>query len=298
MATARPRPEIEAGDLPAEESEQERERDLVDHRRRDQEREGDAERHARLHEADEQRHRRAGTERRDDAERGRQDVAHALGAAGEQRPRAFGREVGIDHPHDEHDAGEQQQHLRGVVEEELERAAEVAVPIHGQQRRQHLRQRRQRLKSDEPHRGRDQQEQPGPVVGEREDGVHATRPMARCGRPANAARRFLTSRSLSGGTPPPTSASSIDRAHLGKRRQPIVHPRPLAAGLDPAPVTQQGEVARNARLKLFERCDELADANFTFDRQQRQHAAPGGITDQIDVRIHVCNIARTLYIEL
>ena len=57
-------------------------------------------------------------------------------------------------------------------------------------------------------------------------------------------------------------------------------------------------MARNARLKLVERRDELADANFTLDRQQRQHAASDGITDQIDVGIHVSNIARALYIRL
>ena len=43
----------------AEEPPQQDERDLVDHRRGNEEGEGDAERHARLHEADEQRHRRA-----------------------------------------------------------------------------------------------------------------------------------------------------------------------------------------------------------------------------------------------
>jgi hypothetical protein len=55
-------------------------------------------------------------------------------------------------------------------------------------------------------------------------------------------------------------------------------------------------VTRNAGLKLVERRDELANAHFTFDRQEGQHAAPGGITNQIDVRTHVVNIAQTLYI--
>ena len=67
--------EVEGGDLPAEEPEQQRERDLVDHRRRDQERERNAKRHTRLHEPDEQRHCRARAERCNDAERGRQDIA-------------------------------------------------------------------------------------------------------------------------------------------------------------------------------------------------------------------------------
>ena len=56
-------PEIGRGDLPAHKREQEPQRDLVDHRRGDQEREGDAERHAGRHEADEQRHGGARAER-------------------------------------------------------------------------------------------------------------------------------------------------------------------------------------------------------------------------------------------
>ena len=159
----------------------------------------------------------------------------------------------------------------------------MAVPIHGQHRRQQLRQRRQRLNSDEPHRGRDEQEHPGPVVGEREDRVHATRPMARCGRPGNAASRLLTSRRLFGRHATADQRVEHRPSPFGQGRQPIVHPRPLAAGLDPTPVTQQGEVARNARLKLFERCHELAHADFPFDGEQGQHAAPRRITQQIDV---------------
>ena len=61
--------------LPADQSEQKPERDLVDHRRGNQERESHAQRHAGRDEADEQRHRRAGTERREDAEPCRGNVA-------------------------------------------------------------------------------------------------------------------------------------------------------------------------------------------------------------------------------
>ena len=96
---------------------------------------------------------------------------------------------------------------------------EADPAVFGRDERDAIGDRDARLHRDvpaEPRCGRDQEEHPGPVVGEREDGVHATRAMARCGRPGNAASRLLTSRSFSGGTPPPTSASSIDRAHLGK----------------------------------------------------------------------------------
>ena len=70
--------EVEGGDLPAEQPVEQHQGDLVDHRRGDQEREGDAERDAGLDEADEQRHRRAAAERRDDAEAGGHHVAGGL----------------------------------------------------------------------------------------------------------------------------------------------------------------------------------------------------------------------------
>ena len=83
---AMPRPaQVDHRHLPAEQAEQQHQRDLVDHRRGDQEREGHAQRHARRHKADEQRHRRAGAERRDDAQAGRQHIADAFPLAGEDR---------------------------------------------------------------------------------------------------------------------------------------------------------------------------------------------------------------------
>jgi hypothetical protein len=124
----------------------------------DEERKGHPQRHAGLHEADEQWHRRARAERGDDTQRGGHDIGHALAAAGEQRTRAFGGEVGIHHAHDEDHRGEQQQHLGRVVEEELERPAEVAGVIHWQGRHQRLRRGQQRPVDPEPGDGSQQQE--------------------------------------------------------------------------------------------------------------------------------------------
>jgi two-component system nitrogen regulation response regulator NtrX len=58
---------IDGGHLPAEQADEQDDRHLVHHRRRDEERERDAQRYARLHEPDEQRHGGAGAERRDNA---------------------------------------------------------------------------------------------------------------------------------------------------------------------------------------------------------------------------------------
>ena len=65
-----PKAEREIGKChpPTDQTKQQAERHLVHHRRGDQEGEGDAERHARGDEADEQRNGGARAERRDDAE--------------------------------------------------------------------------------------------------------------------------------------------------------------------------------------------------------------------------------------
>ena len=115
-----PRDEVQRGDLPAEQAVEQHQRDLVDHRRGDQEREGDAERDAGLDEADEQRHGRAAAERRDDAEAGGHHVAGRLAPAVQQGPRALRAEERAHDADAEDDDGEQQQHLDGVVDEELE----------------------------------------------------------------------------------------------------------------------------------------------------------------------------------
>ena len=69
--------QVHRRDFPAEHAEQQDQRDLINHRRSNQEGEGHAERHSGREEADEQRHGRARTERRDDAERRGQYVADA-----------------------------------------------------------------------------------------------------------------------------------------------------------------------------------------------------------------------------
>ncbi len=45
-------------------------------------------------------------------------------------------------------------------------------------------------------------------------------------------------------------------------------------------------MARNAGLKLSERSDQLAYADFPFDGEQGQYATPRRIAQEIDVRIH------------
>ena len=62
-------------------------------------------------------------------------------------------------------AGQQQQHLGRVVEEELQRAAEVAGAIHRQRGHQRLGGRAQRLVEREPDRSGDQQEPPRLLPG-------------------------------------------------------------------------------------------------------------------------------------
>ena len=61
------------------------------------------------------------------AESGSRDVADTFSAAAEQFPRALGREERPDDAHQEDDARKEQQDLRGVVEEEVDGAAKVAV---------------------------------------------------------------------------------------------------------------------------------------------------------------------------
>ena len=163
--------EVERCNPPTEEAEQQRERHLVDHRCGDEERKRHAERHSRLDESDEERHRRARAERRDHAETRRHHIGGSLGAAGEEGSRALGGEVGIHHPHHEDDAGEQQQDLGSVVEEELQRSAQVTGAIHGERRHQRFGGRGQGEVEGQPGQGRDRQELPGmgvrPLSGRR-----------------------------------------------------------------------------------------------------------------------------------
>ncbi len=118
--------DVQRRDLPAEEAVEQHQRDLVDHRRRDQEREGDAQRDARLDEADEQRHGRAAAERRDDAEARGHHVACRLAPAVQQGARPLRAEERAHEADAEDDDREQHEHLHGVVDEELERGREAA----------------------------------------------------------------------------------------------------------------------------------------------------------------------------
>ena len=128
-------------DLPADQTEQQAECHLVHHRRGDQEGEGDAQRHAGRHKADEQRHGRAGAERRDDAERCGEHVADALALPCQQEAGALRREEAAHHAHDEHDQREQQQHLRRVVEKERHGFVQPGFRRHRQYGDQPLRER-------------------------------------------------------------------------------------------------------------------------------------------------------------
>ncbi len=124
--------EIQHGDTPAEHAEQQGKSHLVHHGCRNEERERDAQWHAGLHKANEQRHRRARAEGRYDTQACRHDIGDTFRTTGEQRARALRREVGIDHSHHEYDAGEEQQHFGCVVEKELQCSTEVAAAVHRQ----------------------------------------------------------------------------------------------------------------------------------------------------------------------
>ena len=98
----------------------------------DEERERDTERHARLHEADEQRHRGAGAERRDDAEpRGGGRADHDV-AAGERPAHPLGGHEGAQEADGGHDAHQEQHHLGQVEQEEGERGAEALAGVEAQ----------------------------------------------------------------------------------------------------------------------------------------------------------------------
>ena len=125
MAMTRPGAQVERGHLPAQQAEEQHERHLVHHRRRDEEREGHAQRDARRHEADEERHGGAGAERRDRAQERGQDVADRFPAAREDPPGALGREERADDADAEDHQHEQHQHLGGFEDEELDRRGEV-----------------------------------------------------------------------------------------------------------------------------------------------------------------------------
>jgi hypothetical protein len=74
--------------------------------------------------------------------------------------RALRGEVGVEHPHDEDRRREQEQHLGGrVVEEELQRAAEMAVAIHRQRGDRSFGGRSQGLVHRPPQQHRHDQEQ-------------------------------------------------------------------------------------------------------------------------------------------
>ena len=95
--------EIDQCDLPADQRQQKRERDFVDHRRGDQKRKGNAERHAGQYEADKQRNCRARAEGRQHPETRGGDIPDPLAFARKQRARALRREKLPHHAHAEDD---------------------------------------------------------------------------------------------------------------------------------------------------------------------------------------------------
>jgi hypothetical protein len=120
-----PHAQIECRHLPAEQPQEQGERDLVDHGRRDQEGEGHPQGHPGGDEADEERHRRAGAEGGDDPQARGHGIADPEPPPGEQGAGALGGEEGLDHAHDEDDADQQEQDLGCVVNEEVDRLAQV-----------------------------------------------------------------------------------------------------------------------------------------------------------------------------
>ena len=87
IATNKAGPHIDQGDLPAEEAPEKHDRNLVHHRRGNEEGECYAERNACFDEPDKERDRRTGAERRDDAEEGGENITDKLPFMGQN---AFG----------------------------------------------------------------------------------------------------------------------------------------------------------------------------------------------------------------
>ncbi len=118
---------VERRHLPAEHAEEQHQRHFIDHRRRNKEGKGHAERHAGREKADEQRHRRAGAERGDDTEARGQHIADPDSLAGKHRPGALGREKSLDDTHHENNASQEQQHLGRVEEEKMHCLTEMGA---------------------------------------------------------------------------------------------------------------------------------------------------------------------------
>ena len=138
-------------DRRTEQSPEQDERDLVDHRRRDQEGEGHPERHAGFDEADEERHRRAGAERRDHPEQGGPGGACHDVAAGQRPPDPVRRDERAQEAHQRDDPDQQQHDLGQVEEEERERGTEALARIEPQDvGREPLDGRREQDPGDEP----------------------------------------------------------------------------------------------------------------------------------------------------
>ncbi len=211
--------QIEPGDLPAEQAEQQRQRHFIHHRRRDQEGEGDAQRYAGGKKTDEQRHRRAGAERCNDAQAGRHYVADAQPFAGEHGPRAFRRNEGMHHAHQEDDAGEQQQNLGRVVEEEMQGFAQMRLPRQAEQRNSAIGKRYQAGVGNDPCDEAESQPAPGwaawAMAGIGQGGHDMLRFMRRIAR---GGRPWLVSRlrsALHSATAPAGKVSSRAVAHAG-----------------------------------------------------------------------------------
>ena len=143
------------GELRPDEAPEEDDRHLVDHGRRDKERD------AGLEEADEQRHRRARAERRDDPEArggGRPDDRVPTR---ERRPDLFRRDERAQERDEGDDPGEEQQNLGHVEQEEGDGLAELGRLVEPQDVEGDPGRERQREEpGDEPERPSDQDRDP------------------------------------------------------------------------------------------------------------------------------------------
>ena len=124
---------IEEGGLPAEQSEEEDDGDLVDHRRGDQERERHTEGDAGFDEAQEKGDGRARTERRHDPQGAGHDVAGEEGLALEEPPGPLGREIGPDDADREDDQDEKHEDLGDLEKKEAQRLREAGSGGHLQE---------------------------------------------------------------------------------------------------------------------------------------------------------------------
>ncbi len=243
------------GELGSDQAPQQHDRDLVDHGRCDQERERHPEWHAGLEEPDEQRNGRARAERRDDAEpRGGRRSRGGISTR-QRLPNAVGRHERAEEGDERHDAGQEQQHLGHVVEEEGHRLAELRAVLEAQD-----------VESQPQRHG--QREEPGGRPQRSAD--HDGEPERHL-EPAYGQRGHASTSSSVRSAAAQASAIALVVQEATVRR--------VAHRVDEPRLAQPGEVVRDVVLPLPERRGHLAHAVRTV-AQHHEDRCPHAISEK------------------